>query len=45
MSVQEKTALKESIGYLTPEQQRGIINIVADVINQNNNEIFEFELD
>jgi hypothetical protein len=30
---------------LTPEQQRGIIDIVKDSINQNNNEVFEFELD
>jgi hypothetical protein len=45
MTVQEKTILKESIVHLTPDQQRGIINIVADCINQNNSEVFEFELD
>lgn len=45
MTVQEKSQLKDSIVFLTPDQQRGIINIVSDCINQNNNEIFEFELD
>jgi hypothetical protein len=45
MSIDEKTQLKNSIGMLTPEQQRGIISIVSECINQNNNEVFEFELD
>jgi hypothetical protein len=41
----EKTQLKNNIGNLTPEQQRGIIQIVSDCINQGNGEVFEFELD
>lgn len=45
MTMEEKTNLKNSIGLITPEQQRGIISIVSDCISQNNNEIFEFELD
>ena len=47
MSMEEKTQLKNSIGMLTPDQQRGIIAIVADCINQNGSggEVFEFELD
>jgi hypothetical protein len=45
MSIEEKTALKQSIGQLTPEQQRGIIDLVRECINQNNGEVFEFELD
>ena len=46
MSMDEKTQLKNSIGMLTPEQQRGIISIVSDCINQNGgSEVFEFELD
>lgn len=45
MTLDEKNILKNNIGQLTPDQQRGIINIVADVINQNGGEVFEFELD
>jgi hypothetical protein len=45
MSMEEKTNLKNSISMISPEQQRGIIILVQDCINQNNNEIFEFELD
>lgn len=45
MSMDEKTNLKNSISMISPEQQRGIIILVQDCINQNNNEIFEFELD
>lgn len=45
MTAQEKTYLKELIGQITMEQQRGIIDIVRDVINQSNGEVFEFELD
>lgn len=33
MTAQEKTYLKELIGQITMEQQRGIIDIVKDVIN------------
>lgn len=36
MSMEEKTQLKNSIGMLTPDQQRGIITIVSECINQNN---------
>eukprot|EP00347_Sterkiella_histriomuscorum_P022025 403331949 len=45
MTPQEKSILKDFIGQLTPEQQRGIIEIVADIVGQNNSDIFEFELD
>lgn len=45
MSMEEKTQLKNSIGMLTSDQQRGIINIVSECINQSNGEVFEFELD
>jgi hypothetical protein len=45
MTLDEKNILKNNIGQLTPEQQRGIISIVAEVINQNGGEVFEFELD
>jgi hypothetical protein len=45
MTIDEKNALKNNIGQLTHEQQRGIILIVADVINQSGGEVFEFELD
>jgi hypothetical protein len=45
MTLDEKNHLKNSIGQLSPDQQRGIIDIVADCINQNGGEIFEFELD
>lgn len=45
MTMDEKTQLKNSIAVLTPDQQRGIITIVSDCINQNNGEVFEFELD
>ena len=45
MNLEEKNQLKLNIGQLTPDQQRGIINIVADCINQNGGEVFEFELD
>jgi hypothetical protein len=45
MTLDEKNILKNNIGQLNPDQQRGIINIVADVINQNGGEVFEFELD
>jgi len=45
MTLDEKNILKNNIGHLTPDQQRGIIEIVADVINQNGGEVFEFELD
>lgn len=45
MSLEEKNQLKVNIGHLSPDQQRGIIDIVADCINQNGGEVFEFELD
>ncbi len=45
MTMEEKTVLKQHIGQLTSDQQRGIIDIVRDCINQSSNEIFEFELD
>ena len=45
MTMEEKTILKNNIGALTPEQQRGIIQIVADCINTAAGEVFEFELD
>ena len=45
MTTQEKTELKAQINNLYPDQQRGIINIVQDCINQSNGEVFELELD
>jgi len=45
MTQDEKNNLKHLIGKLTPEQQRGIIEIVSDVINQGGGDVFEFELD
>jgi len=45
MNIEEKNTLKNNIGALTPDQQRGIINIVSDCINQRGGEVFEFELD
>lgn len=45
MSQDEKNQLKLNIGLITPEQQRGIIDLVSDIINQNGSEVFEFELD
>ena len=41
----EKTALKNNIGVISAEQQKGIIALVQECINQSNGEIFEFELD
>ena len=45
MSLEEKNELKNNIGKLTADQQRGIIDIVRECINQNGGEVFEFELD
>ena len=45
MDLTEKNNLKNSISQLTTEQQRGIIDIVRECINQNSGEVFEFELD
>jgi len=45
MNIDEKNQLKNSIGLLTEEQQRGIINLVQDCLSTNGGEVFEFELD
>ena len=46
MTLDEMHILKNNIGHLTPDQQRGIIEIVADVVsNQDGAEVFEFELE
>ena len=45
MNIDEKNQLKNSIGMLTEEQQRGIINLVQDCLSTNGGEVFEFELD
>jgi Bromodomain extra-terminal - transcription regulation len=45
MNIDEKNSLKNSIGNLTEEQQRGIINLVQDCLSTNGGEVFEFELD
>ena len=45
MTLEEKNELKANINKLTPDQQRGIIDIVRDCINQNGSDVFEFELD
>jgi hypothetical protein len=45
MNIEEKNALKNNIGQLNEEQQRGIILLVQDVLSQNGGEVFEFELD
>jgi hypothetical protein len=45
MNIDEKNQLKNSIGLLTEEQQRGIINLVQDCLTTNGGEVFEFELD
>ncbi len=45
MTMEEKTQLRNSIGMLTTDQQKGIIDIVSDSINQSNSDVFEFELD
>ena len=45
MSMEEKTTLKNNIGLISAEQQKGIIAIVQECIDQRGGEIFEFELD
>jgi hypothetical protein len=45
MNIEEKNSLKNSIGHLTEEQQRGIIGLVQDCLTANGGEVFEFELD
>ena len=46
MSISEKNKLKQEISMLSIDQQKGIIDIVRDCINQGpNGDVFEFELD
>ena len=45
MTNDEKNNLKNSIGRLNPDQQRGIILIVRECIKYNEGDVFEFELD
>ncbi|CDW80723.1 UNKNOWN [Stylonychia lemnae] len=45
LNPEEKDLLKYLIVRLTPEQQRGIIDLIKDTINKNADEVFEFELD
>ena len=45
MTMDEKTKLKTDIGEITGEQQKGIISLVQECINQSNGDVFEFELD
>lgn len=45
MTLDEKNFLKDSIGLLNVDQQRGIIDIVSDSVDQKEGQVFEFELD
>jgi hypothetical protein len=45
MDNEEKNKLRLTIQQLNPDYQRGIIDLLRDIINPSNQDCFEFELD